>query len=254
MHGRSSKIILCRATQFKPPSYAIAVIAAGRNCDPRPRTRTRTRTWNSRPSQRRRPATNPRTRTRARTRKSTSCSRDAPSCVKFAKPTTKSITFAATRRNSIAATSSHAKGILKLTAPGNTKRKPRKGPGRNARRRKKHAKSAKPRRHKRRTWARPENAGTLSAPSSLTGVPTWWELSVDELKGFILVALSWYQYFNVCRYDQIHKILTDEHKNLAIVNDTTILKLVARTGNFIPTPSANQIVFNVRRSLNIFCI
>ena len=85
-------------------------------------------------------------------------------------------------------------------------------------------------------------------------MPTWWELSVDELKGLILVALNWYQYFNVCRYDQIHKILTDEHKNLAIVNDTTILKLVARTGNFIPTPSANQIVFNVRRSLNIFCI
>jgi hypothetical protein len=48
--------------------------------------------------------------------------------------------------------------------------------------------------------------------------------------------------------------LTDEHKNLSIVNNTTILKLVARTGNFIPTPSANQIVFNVRRSLNIFCI
>ena len=70
----------------------------------------------------------------------------------------------------------------------------------------------------------------------------------------MLVNLTWYQYFNVCRYDHVHKILTDEHKNLPIVNNTTILKLVARTGNFIPTPSANQIVFNVRRSLNLFCI
>jgi hypothetical protein len=70
----------------------------------------------------------------------------------------------------------------------------------------------------------------------------------------MLVNLTWYQYFNVCRYDHAHKILTDEHKNLPIVNDLAILKLVSRTGNFIPTPSANQIVFNVRRSLNIFCI
>ena len=70
----------------------------------------------------------------------------------------------------------------------------------------------------------------------------------------MLVNLTWYQYFNVCRYDHVHKILTDEHKNLPIINDLAILKLVSRTGNFIPTPSANQLVFNVRRSLNIFCI
>ena len=67
----------------------------------------------------------------------------------------------------------------------------------------------------------------------------------------MLVNLTWYQYFNVCRYDHVHKILTDEHKNLPIVNDLAILKLVSRTGNFIPTPSANQIVFNVRRSMNL---
>ncbi len=79
-------------------------------------------------------------------------------------------------------------------------------------------------------------------------MPTWWELSVDELNGLILVNLSWYHHFNICRYDQVHKVLKDEHKNLAIVNDTMILKLVAKTGNFIPTPSANQIVFNVRQS------
>jgi hypothetical protein len=236
MHARSSKRNTSRATQFKPPRCAIAVVTAGWNCEPRPGARTRTRTWQSRPSQRRRPANNPRTRTRTRARKSTSCSRDTPSCVKFAKPTTKSITFAAPRRISIAATSSYSKSILKFTAP-NTKRKPRKDP----RRRRKHAKSAKPRRHKRRTWARACDAGTLTVPSSLTSVPIWWELSVVELKGLILVALNWYQYFNVCRYDQIHKILTDEHKNLAIVNNTTILKLVARTGNFYPISESNRL-------------
>ena len=70
----------------------------------------------------------------------------------------------------------------------------------------------------------------------------------------MLVRLTWYQYFNVCRYDQIHKILTAEHKELPVVHNLAVLKLVARTGNFIPTPSANQIVFNAQNSLNIFCI
>ena len=151
-----------------------------------------------------------------------------------------------------AAYHTHTKSILKLAAPvTNPKRKPRKG--REARR-KKHAKIAKPRRRKRKTRARSSEGGTFTVPATLTSVSKWWELSVDELKGLILVNLTWYQYFNVCRYDHVHKILTDEHKNLPIVNNTTILKLVARTGNFIPTNSANQIVFNVLRSLNIFCI
>jgi hypothetical protein len=47
---------------------------------------------------------------------------------------------------------------------------------------------------------------------------------------------------------------TAKHNSLAIVNDATILKLVARTGNFVPTPSANQIVFHVNPSPNYFCI
>ena len=86
------------------------------------------------------------------------------------------------------------------------------------------------------------------------GIDSWWKLSTVELCGLILLSLTWYQYFNVCKFNNIHLILTDQHKNLPIVRDVSVLKLVARTGNFIPTPSANQLVVNVRRSLNIFCI
>jgi len=49
-------------------------------------------------------------------------------------------------------------------------------------------------------------------------------------------------------------ILTDDHWNLPIVKNISVLKLIARSGNFIPTPAANQLLINVRRSLNIFCI
>jgi hypothetical protein len=45
--------------------------------------------------------------------------------------------------------------------------------------------------------------------------------------------------------------LTDEHNNLPVVVNATILELVARTVNFTPTHSANQIVFNVRKSMNL---
>ena len=85
------------------------------------------------------------------------------------------------------------------------------------------------------------------------GVDFWWELSTVELCGLLLVNLTWYQYFNRCR-SNIHLILTDEHKNLPIVRDPSVLKLVARTGKSIPTPPAKQLALNVRRSLNIFCI
>jgi hypothetical protein len=91
----------------------------------------------------------------------------------------------------------------------------------------------------------------FAPPSTVSGIPKWRELSIGELTGQILINLTWYQYFNVCRYDHVRKILTDDHKNLPIFKDLAILKLVSRTGNFF---SSNQLVFNVRRLLNIFCI
>ena len=97
--------------------------------------------------------------------------------------------------------------------------------------------------------------GEFTSLSSIMSTAELGNLSIDELKGLILVDLTWYQYFNAYRFDHAHEILTDEHKNRPIVNNTEVLKLVAiPTGNFIPTPSANQIVFNAHRSLNIFCI
>ncbi len=78
--------------------------------------------------------------------------------------------------------------------------------------------------------------------------------TVEKLHGLILVNLTCCQYFDVCRYIQVHEILTYEHNNLPIFNNTVILKLVARTGNFIPIPVANSMIFNVRRSLNLFCV
>jgi hypothetical protein len=136
----------------------------------RGRGRARTRTWHSRPSQRRRPTTKPRTRTRRKKRNSATFSRDVPTCVKFARPATKSVTVAATRPISIAAPSKHAKSILKYTACDNAKRKPRQGPGRKTRRKERHTKSAEPRRRKKRTQKRAQSGEewTSTVPSTLT--------------------------------------------------------------------------------------
>jgi len=49
-------------------------------------------------------------------------------------------------------------------------------------------------------------------------------------------------------------VLSDEHKELPITKNQAVLDLVAKTGNFIPTPSAQQLARNVRLSLNIFTI
>ena len=48
-------------------------------------------------------------------------------------------------------------------------------------------------------------------------------------------------------------MLTEEHKKLPIVTDSTFLSLVSRTGNFIPTPTASQLIVNVKRSLHVLC-
>lgn len=67
----------------------------------------------------------------------------------------------------------------------------------------------------------------------------------------MLIRLSWHKYFNNCHNDIVHLKLTEEHKNLPIVTDSTFLSLVSRTGNFIPTPPAAQLILNVKRSLHI---
>ena len=69
----------------------------------------------------------------------------------------------------------------------------------------------------------------------------------------MLIRLSWHQYFNSCHNDIVHLMLTEEHKKLPIVTDSTFLSLVSRTGNFIPTPTASQLIVNVKRSLHVLC-
>jgi len=49
-------------------------------------------------------------------------------------------------------------------------------------------------------------------------------------------------------------ILSDEHKELPITKNQAVLDLVAKTGNFIPIPSAQQLVKNVKLSLDIFTV
>jgi hypothetical protein len=101
---------------------------------------------------------------------------------------------------------------------------------------------------------RPRQDNHFAPPSAVSGVPKMVGTSMGKLTGRIDINLTLYQYCNVCWYYHINKFLTDDHKNLQIVNDLAILKLVSRTCSFIPTPSGNQLVFNVHRLLNIFCI
>ena len=66
--------------------------------------------------------------------------------------------------------------------------------------------------------------------------------------------VSNYQYLNRRRLSKIHLILTDEHKLIPILQCPSFLTLVARTGNFIPTPVASQLNSIVHKSLNIFFV
>ena len=66
--------------------------------------------------------------------------------------------------------------------------------------------------------------------------------------------MTWYQFFNRRRNLKIHLILTEEHRRLPIIENRAVLKLVGKTGNFIPTPPAQQLIRNVALSLNIFCV
>ena len=88
----------------------------------------------------------------------------------------------------------------------------------------------------------------------MRGIPHWWELSVDDLYGEMLVRMSWYQILNRRRNMKIHLILTEEHQQLPIIKNQAVLKLVGKTDNFIPTPSAQQLIRNVSQSLNIFSV
>jgi hypothetical protein len=84
-------------------------------------------------------------------------------------------------------------------------------------------------------------------------VPKWWEYSVEALTGQMLLRLTWYQYFNNRHTDHIHFRLTEADRALPIVTDPAFLSLVTRTGNFIPTPSAAQLIVNVNKSLLVLC-
>ena len=187
-------------------------------------------------------------RTRRRSRKGKNCFRDAPSSSESTRTTSKSVCFARTTTKSVrfaetSITSSSAGPAKSILNP-----QPETSPRckRLQQRKQERALNNKPQKRTRKR-KRPRPDFHFAPPSTVRGIPKWWELSIGELTGQILINLTWYQYFNVCQYNHVHKILTDDHKTLPIVNDLAILKLVSRTGNFIPTPSANQLVCNVRR-------
>ncbi len=62
------------------------------------------------------------------------------------------------------------------------------------------------------------------------------------------------QLMNRRRNRKVHLILSDEHKELPIIKNQAVLNLIARTGNFIPTPSGQQLARNVKLSLDVFTI
>ena len=70
----------------------------------------------------------------------------------------------------------------------------------------------------------------------------------------MLIRKTWYVIFNRRRKLKVHLILTEEHKKLQIVQNHAVISLVGKTGNFIPTPSAQQLIRNLSLSLNIFCV
>ena len=70
----------------------------------------------------------------------------------------------------------------------------------------------------------------------------------------MLIRKTWHQIFNRRRNHKIHFILTEEHKQLPIIKNQAVLNLVAKTGNFIPTPSTQYLIRNIPLSLNIFCV
>jgi hypothetical protein len=70
----------------------------------------------------------------------------------------------------------------------------------------------------------------------------------------MLIRKTWQQIFNRRRDHKVHFILPEEHKHLPIIKNQAVLNLDAKTGNFIPTPSARSLIRNIPLSLNIFCI
>ena len=108
----------------------------------------------------------------------------------------------------------------------------------------------KPRRRTRSSRGTP----VPSTTAPVRCIPRWRELSAEQLYGEILVRKTWRQIFNRRRNHKIHFILADEHKQLPIIKNQAVLNLVAKTGNFIPTPSAQALIRNIPLSLNIFCV
>ena len=93
-----------------------------------------------------------------------------------------------------------------------------------------------------------------SAKSTVKGIPQWWELSAEELYGEMLLRKTWHSVFNRRRCHKIHFILTEEHKQLPIIENQAGLNLVSKTGNFIPIPSAQNLIRNIPVSLNILFV
>ena len=71
----------------------------------------------------------------------------------------------------------------------------------------------------------PKQAGALSSKeglSPLLNTSKWWELSVRQAESYDIcqlnlvpkLKLTWYQHLEICRYDHVHKVLIEEHKNL----------------------------------------
>ena len=72
----------------------------------------------------------------------------------------------------------------------------------------------------------------------------------------MLMRMTIRQLCNRRRNRKIHMILSDKHKELPITKNQAVLDLVAKTGtsNFIPIPSAQQLVRSVKLSLNVFTV
>ena len=64
--------------------------------------------------------------------------------------------------------------------------------------------------------------------------------------------MTWYQILNQRRSTGTGK--TEEHQQLPIIKNQAVLKLAGKTGDFIPTPSAQQLIRNLSQLLNLFSV
>ena len=62
--------------------------------------------------------------------------------------------------------------------------------------------------------------------------------------------MTWYQILNQRRSTG----KTEEHQQLPIIKNQAVLKLAGKTGDLIPTPSAQQLIRNLSQLLNLFSV